>query len=189
MVVVCTSLEQMFKHMVTDLDTQAMMTKQRLMCVQCACQFFLISLVACRKSKGWTQNLTSVCTIVKSTSAWNTSPGSNSSTFTSHMVTEGKHRGFITSIFRTECFQIIVCSLLSTVAYEKLVHLQWTGRAQGEDSQFTHCSFTALWEESIHKQPRGWSRGQCESFFVEHCMRAGAPSFPLAEDAGSTRPH
>jgi len=35
--------------MVTDLDTQAMMTKQRLMCVQCACQLFLIPLVARRR--------------------------------------------------------------------------------------------------------------------------------------------
>ena len=53
-------------------------------------------------------------------------------TFTWHIVqcmaTAGKHRGFITSIFWTVCVQIIVCLLLSTVAYGKQIHLQWTGR-------------------------------------------------------------
>jgi hypothetical protein len=70
--------------------------------------------------EGWTQNLTSVCSVVKLTSTWSTSPGPNSSTFMRHMVQcmamAGKRRGFITSISRKECVKIIVCLLLSTIA-------------------------------------------------------------------------
>jgi hypothetical protein len=157
----------MFKHMVTDLDTQVMKTKQRLMCM-CSAHVSSLSYLLWHTErvicfKGQTQSLTSVCTIVKSTSTWNTSPGPNSPTFTAHMVqhmvTEGKHRGFIMSIFRTVCVQIIVCSLLSTVAYGKLVHLQWTGRAQGRDNQFTHCNLMRTFYSilrRIHPQATMW---------------------------------
>jgi hypothetical protein len=108
----------------------------------CACQLFSSSLACWRISCfiGQTQNLTSVGTVVTSTSIWSASPGPNSPTFTWCMVqcmaTAGKHRGFI-SIFWTEYVQTIVCLLLSTVTYGKLVHLQWTGKTQGEDNQFT----------------------------------------------------
>jgi ureidoglycolate hydrolase len=66
--------------------------------------------------------------VVKLTSTWSASPRPNSLTSTWHMVqhiaTAGKQRGFITSFFRTECVQIIVRLLLSTVTYGKQVHLQ-----------------------------------------------------------------
>jgi len=40
------------------------------------------------------------------------------------MAEAGKQRGFIMSVFRTVYVQIIVRLLLSTIAYEQLVHLQ-----------------------------------------------------------------
>jgi len=40
------------------------------------------------------------------------------------MAMAGEHRGFITSVFRTQSVQIIVRMLLSSVAFGKLVHLQ-----------------------------------------------------------------
>ena len=146
-VVFCTNLKQMFKHTVTDLDTQPMTMQQKLTYVQCGRQLFLLPfvghLVIC--FKGRTQNLTSVYIVVKLISTWSTSPGLNSPTFTWHMVqgmaTAGKHRGFITSIFGTECVRIIVRSLLLTVTHGKLVHLHWTGTAQGRDDQFSRRSW------------------------------------------------
>jgi len=65
---------------------------------QCACELFLIILVAHLESQffeGWTQTLTSVHTVLKLTSTWIASPGPNLPTFTwctvQHMATAGKH--------------------------------------------------------------------------------------------------
>jgi hypothetical protein len=168
----------MFKHSVTDLDTQPMMTQQRLMCAVHVSTLSHTSCCTLKELFGRTQNLTSVCTVVKSTSC-NASPGLNSLTFTWHMVqhmaTAGKHIRFIMSILRTEHVQIIVCSLLSTIACVKLVHLHWTSKAEGRNDQFA-CrnlmNFTAFWEKSIHKQPCGSSHSKCKSSsFVKHVSR------------------
>ena len=113
-----------------------------------------------------TQNLTSV--FVESISTWSTSPGPNSPTFTwsmvQCMVMAGKCRRFIMSVFQTECVQNIICLRLLTIAYVKLVHLQWTGKTQGKDDQFAcHNLMRTFWEQSLHKHPRGWSCSWCGS--------------------------
>ena len=75
--------------------------------------------------------------------------------------------------------------LLSTVAFGKPVHLQWTGTAKAKDDQFTCCNFTrAFWEESLHKHPCGWSCSWCGSSSCVKCCTWAAS----AECAASTRP-
>jgi hypothetical protein len=91
----------MFKRTVTDFNTQST-TQQRLMCLQCTCQLFIMPVVAHLKSH-LLQEMNSEpykCVYFsKLTSTWSASPGPNSLTFTWHMVqcmaTTGKCRGFI----------------------------------------------------------------------------------------------
>jgi hypothetical protein len=90
---------------------------------QCAGQLFPILLVAHLES----QNLTSVCTVVRSTSTWSVHMGWTANI---HLVNgaaydKGReaqrvyHKRFLNSV----CVQIIVRLLLLTIAYGKQVHL------------------------------------------------------------------
>ena len=70
--------------------------------------------------EGWTQTLTRVYTVVKSTSTWSASPGLYLLTYTwctlRHRAMAGKHKDFVTSLFWTDCVQIFYvyfCWLLS----------------------------------------------------------------------------
>jgi len=97
--------------------------------------------------EAWTQTLTSVHTVLKLTSTWSASPGPNLPTFTwrtvRHMATAGKHRVYHKRFLNSACRDYCTFSvhlLLSTVAYAKPVHLQWTGSAQCKDNQLAVLS-------------------------------------------------
>jgi hypothetical protein len=69
-----------------------------------------------------------------------------------------QHRGsmvFITSLFK-QCVKIIVHLLLSTVAYGKPVHFQWTGPPRCKDNQLAFWAYTPIPAALLSAVYVGW---------------------------------
>jgi len=87
------------------------------------------------------------------------------------MAMAGEHRGFITSVFRTQSVQIIVHMLLSTVGNWYICNERAQQRPRMISSHATTLQghFTSFCEESLHKHPHGWSHSWCGSLSCVEC--------------------
>ena len=138
--------------------------------------------------EGWTQTLTSVCTVDKSTSTWSASPRPYSPTYTwrtlQHMATAGKHRDFVTSFFWTEGVRFCVFASVDYCLQETSTFAV-NRHSTGQGWSVCMSQFDDIWEQSLHKHLYNWSHSQCESLScLERCMQKATLAFPSVEGAG-----
>jgi len=148
----------------------------------CACQLFLVLLVTCLES----QNLTSVCAVVKSTSTWSASPGLNCQYSIGKWCSIWQQQRSKESLSQAFSEQCVPRLLYVCFCWQLPMGKRYTCSEHGKDDQFTCCNFKRMYCIPPSQHQHSWSRSWCEtSSYVERWRWAAVLSFPLADSAGS----